>query len=191
MKVIETGIPGLFEIIPDVHYDLRGSFCELYHEDRYHDAGIANVFLQENYSESSYGVIRGLHFQRPPFSQAKLAMCALGKIWDVAVDLRVGSPTFGKWHGVLLDSEKHNQFLIPRGFAHGFSVLSERACFSYRCDNYYHPEAEGGIAYNDPILSIDWKVPEYSRVISEKDRLWPCLNVFNSPFVFQDLNSKE
>ena len=136
-------------------------------------------------------MIRGLHFQRHPFSQAKLAMCTSGIIWDVAVDLRVGSPTYGKWHGVLLDSEKHNQFLIPRGFAHGFSVLSERACFSYRCDNYYHPEAEGGIAYNDPILAIDWKIPEQSRIVSEKDKLWPCLNDLDSPFSYQVLEDKD
>ena len=190
MIVIKTDIPGLLEIVPEVHYDERGSLYESYHEDRYRDEGITNVFLQENFSASSYGVIRGLHFQRPPFSQAKLAMCTSGKIWDVAVDLRVGSPTYGKWHGVLLDSEKHNQFLIPKGFAHGFSVLSDRACFSYRCDEYYHPEAEVGIAYNDPSLAIDWKVPEQSCIISEKDKQWPDMNRFDSPFVFQDLHTE-
>lgn len=184
MKIIETGIPGLLEITPDILFDVRGSFCELYHEDRYHKAGITNVFLQENYSSSTYGVIRGLHFQRPPFSQAKLAMCSLGKIWDVAVDLRVGSPTYGKWHGVLLDSEKHNQFLIPKGFAHGFAVLSETACFSYRCDNFYHPEAEGGIVYDDPDLEIDWRLPIKDRILSEKDEHWPLFKDFEKESVF-------
>ena len=184
MKIIETGIPGLLEIQPELFRDCRGYFCEVYNEKRYRDAGILCEFCQENFSKSRYGVIRGLHFQRPPYSQAKLASCPDGIIWDVAVDLRRGSPTYGEWRGVILDSEKKNQFLIPRGFAHGFAVLSETACFSYRCDNFYHPQAEGGIAYNDPDLAIDWRVPIDNRVLSEKDSHWPSFKVFGEEPVF-------
>lgn len=173
MKVIQTGIDGLVEIRPDIYYDNRGYFYETYNRDRYIAAGINNVFCQENISKSSYGVIRGLHYQKEPYSQAKLASAVIGRVFDVAVDLRIGSPTFGQWRGVILDSEIHNQFLIPRGFAHGLSVLSETAIFSYRCDNPYHPEAEAGIAYNDPTISIDWMIPENDRIISEKDKNQP------------------
>lgn len=179
MTIIETGISGLLEILPEVFYDNRGSFCELYNEQRYREAGILNQFCQENFSKSRYGVIRGLHFQRSPYSQAKLAMCQEGIIWDVAVDLRKESPTYGQWRGVLLDSERKNQFLIPRGFAHGFAVLSETACFSYRCDNFYHPEEEGGIAYDDPLLAIDWRIPIEDRVLSEKDSRWPSFQRYD------------
>lgn len=170
MKIIETGVPGLVVIEPEVYVDSRGYFCELYNEQRYREFGINSVFCQENFSKSVYGVIRGLHFQREPYSQAKLATCQDGKVWDVAVDLREGSPTFGEWRGVLLDAEKKNLLYIPKGFAHGFAVLSKTACFSYRCDNFYHPEAEGGIAYNDAELAIDWCVPIDKRVLSDKDR---------------------
>lgn len=183
MEIIETGISGLVEIQPKVFQDDRGFFMEVYNRQRYRDHGIKNDFCQENLSCSSYGVIRGLHFQLAPYSQAKLATCVLGRVFDVAVDLRKGSPTFGQWRGVVLDSERRNQFLIPRGFAHGLAVLSEMAYFSYRCDNLYHFESEGGVAYDDPDLAIDWRIPKNERVVSEKDSNWPrfvdVLNVFS------------
>lgn len=173
MEIIETGIPGLIEIRPKVFKDNRGFFMEVYNRQRYAEAGITNDFCQENLSCSAYGVIRGLHFQKEPYSQAKLATCMLGRVYDVAVDLRKGSPTFGQWRGVVLDSEMHNQFLIPRGFAHGLAVLSEVAYFSYRCDSLYSPESEGGIAYDDPDLAIDWRIPKNERIVSGKDSNWP------------------
>lgn len=187
MKIIETGIKGLLEILPDIYPDKRGVFYEVYNEKRYNEMGINNKFCQENFSTSTFGVIRGLHFQNEPYSQAKLATCILGKIYDVAVDLRSHSDTFGKWYGVILDAEKHNQFLIPQGFAHGFAVLSDKAYFSYRCDNFYHPEAECGILYNDPQLNINWLIPQEQQIISDKDKKWKtfqetakCIKSFNS-----------
>lgn len=169
MTIIPTGIEGLVEIQPQVFPDSRGAFCELYNEERYKAAGILNHFCQENLSKSTYGVIRGLHFQLNPYSQAKLATCLQGRVLDVAVDLRKGSPTYGQWRSVILDGDKHNEFLIPQGFAHGFAVLTETAVFNYRCDNPYHPESEGGIAYDDPDLNIDWMIPVDKRIVSEKD----------------------
>lgn len=184
MEIIETGIPGLVEIRPKVFQDNRGFFMEVYNRQRYRDMGIVNDFCQENLSCSSYGVIRGLHYQLDPYSQAKLATCVLGRILDVAVDLRKGSPTYGQWRCVILDSDEHNQFLIPQGFAHGLAVLSEIAYFSYRCDNVYHPDAERGLAYNDNSLGIDWMIPEEKRIISSKDSLWPQLKDAETNFVF-------
>ncbi|AGF96605.1 dTDP-4-dehydrorhamnose 3,5-epimerase [Methanosarcina mazei Tuc01] len=134
-----------------------------------------NQKFQDNESRSSYGVIRGLHYQLAPYSQAKLVRVLEGRVYDVAVDLRKDSPTFGKWEGVELSGENKKQFLIPKGFAHGFSVLSETAVFAYKCDEYYHPEAEDGIIYNDPALNIDWKIPEKDAKLSEKDKLLPEL----------------
>jgi len=175
MEIIKTPIPDLLIIQPRVFGDARGFFCETYNEKNYHDAGINLKFCQDNQSKSSYGVIRGLHYQLYPQSQSKLVSAAVGSVWDVAVDLRKDSPTFGQWFGVELTEENHLQFLIPQGFAHGFSVLSETALFTYKCDNLYNPELEGGIMYNDPALAIDWKIPADKAVISEKDTKHPLL----------------
>ena len=175
MKIISTPIEGLLVIEPQVHADSRGYFVETYNEQRYREAGIDAQFVQDNQSCSCYGVVRGLHFQRPPYSQAKLVCCTVGRVLDVAVDLRKGSKTYGQGFSVELSEENKRQFFIPRGFAHGFSVLSEQAIFTYKCDNLYHPEADGGILLNDPDLAIDWQIPEEKRIISEKDKHHPLL----------------
>ena len=169
MEIIKTPISGLVIIKPRVFADARGFFYETYNEKSYLEAGIDLHFCQDNQSKSSYGVIRGLHYQLNPQSQSKLVTVILGVVWDVAVDLRAASPTYGQWYGVELTEENHLQFLIPQGFAHGFSVLSETAVFSYKCDNFYSPTLERGIMYNDPALAIDWKIPADKAVISDKD----------------------
>lgn len=175
MKIEKTTIDGLLVIEPDVFRDARGFFEETYNEARYQAAGITTRFVQDNQSMSSYGVVRGLHFQRGPWTQAKLVTCLMGSVLDVAVDLRKDSPTFGQWFSVELSGENHRQLFIPRGFAHGFSVLSEKALFSYKCDNLYHKESEGGIHLNDPDLNIDWRIPVQNRILSEKDMIHPRL----------------
>jgi dTDP-4-dehydrorhamnose 3,5-epimerase len=182
MNIITTPIEGLLIIEPQVFKDARGYFVETYNEKRYKEAGIDTVFVQDNQSCSSYGVVRGLHFQRPPYTQAKLVCCTVGRVLDVAVDLRAGSKTYGQWFGVELTQENFRQFFIPKGFAHGFSVLSEQAIFTYKCDNLYHPEADGGLLLSDPELAIDWQVPEQLRIISDKDKKHPLLNEFETPF---------
>lgn len=182
MNIITTPIEGLLIIEPQVFKDARGYFVEMYNEKRYKEAGIDTVFVQDNQSCSSYGVVRGLHFQRPPYTQAKLVCCTVGRVLDVAVDLRAGSKTYGQWLGVELTQDNHRQFFIPKGFAHGFSVLSEQAIFTYKCDNLYHPEADGGLLLSDPELAIDWQVPEQLRIISDKDKKHPLLNEFETPF---------
>ncbi len=178
MNIIKTPIEGLLIIEPKVFCDARGYFIETYNEQRYREAGIDTVFVQDNQSCSSYGVVRGLHFQKAPYSQAKLVTCTLGRVLDVAVDLRPNSKTYGRWFAVELSEDNHRQFFIPRGFAHGFSVLSERAVFAYKCDNLYHPEAEGGILLSDKDLAIDWQIPEDKRIISEKDTKHPTFNEY-------------
>lgn len=178
MEIIKTPIEGLLIIEPRVFSDARGYFVETYNEQRYREAGIDAQFVQDNQSCSSCGVVRGLHFQKPPYSQAKLVCCTVGRVLDVAVDLREGSPTFGKWFSVELTEENKRQFFIPRGFAHGFSVLSEQAIFTYKCDNLYHPEAEGGLLLSDPDLAIDWQIPEELRVISDKDKKHPTFDEY-------------
>ncbi len=170
MEIITTPIEGLLVIQPRVFADERGYFYESYNRKKYRDLGIDMDFCQDNQSKSSYGVIRGLHYQLHPYSQTKLVSVILGKVWDVAVDLRKDSPTFGKWYGVELSAENKLQFLLPKGFAHGFSVLSETAVFSYKCDEYYNPESERGIIYNDSTLHVDWKIPLEKAIISEKDK---------------------
>ena len=178
MEIVETPIKDLIIVRPDVFADSRGYFTELYNENRYRAYGIDNNFVQDNLSRSSYGVVRGLHLQKGESAQAKLVKVIVGKVWDVAVDLRQGSSTYGEWFGVELSDENHLQFLIPRGFAHGFSVLSPTAIFSYKCDNLYDKQAEGGIIYNDPTLAIDWKVPVGEMIVSDKDLLLPTFDQY-------------
>jgi len=182
MKVYDTPIAGLKVIEPQVFADARGYFIETYNEQRYREAGIDAQFVQDNQSCSCYGVVRGLHFQRPPFTQAKLVCCTLGRVLDIAVDLRKDSPTYGQWYGVELSAENHKQFFIPKGFAHGFSVLSQEAVFSYKCDELYHPEADGGILLSDPALAIDWQIPQDQRILSDKDKRHPLLSELDNPF---------
>jgi len=176
MKVIDTEISDLFILEPKVFGDDRGYFFESYSKMTLDSLlGKGYTFVQDNESKSSYGVIRGLHYQLTPFSQTKLVRVLQGKVYDVAVDLRRESSTFLDWVGVELSAENKKQFLIPKGFAHGFSVLSETAIFAYKCDEYYHPEAEAGIIYNDQSLNIDWKVKNEDVKISPKDMLLPKL----------------
>ena len=182
MQVIKTPLEGVLVIEPKVFKDSRGFFVETYNEERYMQAGITARFVQDNMSASTYGVVRGLHFQRPPYTQAKLVSCIEGEVLDVAVDLRKDSPTYGQHFAVELDAESQRQFYIPRGFAHGFSVLSERAVFTYKCDNLYHPEADGGILLTDSALDIDWQIPVDQMILSEKDKNHPLLQDLNNPF---------
>ena len=182
MNIIKTPIEGLLVIEPQVFRDARGWFIETYQEERYRAAGVEARFVQDNQSCSSYGVVRGLHFQRPPFTQAKLVSCTHGRVLDVAVDLRKDSPTYGQHFAVELNEDNHRQFYIPKGFAHGFSVLSNTAVFSYKCDELYHPEADGGILLSDPALMIDWQIPEVERILSEKDKHHPLLRELDNPF---------
>lgn len=174
MKIIKTKIPGLVIFEPKVFEDARGYFFESFRKEWYSEAGINVDFVQDNESKSEYGVIRGLHYQLNPHGQAKLVRVVEGKVYDVAVDLRKGSPTFGEWVGVELDGENKKQLYIPRGFAHGFSVLSETAVFSYKCDAYYNSEAERGINFDDAKLQIDWRIDNLRQVVSEKDKNAPA-----------------
>lgn len=183
MEIIDTEIEGLKILKPKVFTDSRGYFFESYSKKLF-DREVAEVdFVQDNESCSSFGVIRGLHFQCPPHSQAKLVRCVLGRVLDVAVDIRKGSPTYGKHVAVELTEENHIQFFIPKGFAHGFAVLSEKAIFQYKCDEYYHPESEGGISLLDPSLNIDWKLNLEKAILSEKDMRHPSFSNFDSPFI--------
>lgn len=185
MQVEKSSIPGLLVLTPRVFGDERGYFFESYNRQRYVDAGIDTHFIQDNESSSVYGVVRGLHYQLAPYAQSKLVRVIEGVVYDVAVDLRVGSPTFGQWMGVELSAENKKQFFIPKGFAHGFSVLSERAVFAYKCDSLYHPEAERGIAFDDVELNIDWKVPAEKAIVSEKDRKNPLFAQAEYNFRYQ------
>ena len=172
-KFIETDIKDVFVIEPKKYGDNRGYFMETYKQTDFEEAGIKNIFIQDNQSKSKKGVLRGLHFQKS-HPQAKLVRCLEGEVFDVAVDLRKNSPTYGKWFGLILSAERGNMLMIPRGFAHGFLVVSETATFCYKCDEIYHPEDEGGILYNDPDIGIVWpKVDEI--LLSEKDKLHPYL----------------
>lgn len=175
MEVIRTDIPDVVIIDPRVFGDSRGYFFESWSQREF-DALVRPVrFVQDNESSSLYGVVRGLHFQKGAFSQSKLVRVVEGTVLDVAVDIRRGSPTFGRHVAVELDADSHRQLFIPRGFAHGFSVLSQHAVFQYKCDNYYAPQAESAIAWNDPALGIDWRVSEEDAILSEKDRRHPLL----------------
>lgn len=169
MRVIKTDIEGVVIIEPEVFGDSRGYFMESFSQ-RVFDSEVAPVcFVQDNRSYSRYGVVRGLHYQREPYAQSKLVSCVVGKVLDVAVDIREGSPTYGKHVAVELSAENHRQLFIPKGFAHGFAVLSEEALFEYKCDEFYHPEAECGIAWDDPNIGIDWRVPKGDIILSAKD----------------------
>ncbi|MCP4309825.1 MAG: dTDP-4-dehydrorhamnose 3,5-epimerase [Bacteroidetes bacterium] len=175
MRIRETGIEGLTIIEPKVFRDQRGYFLESYPQAKLEALGIDHKFIQDNQSRSVMGVIRGLHFQQEPNAQTKLVRVTEGVIYDVAVDLREGSLTYGEWYGLELSIENHLQLLVPKGFAHGFSVLSPHATILYKCDAVYHPESESGIRFDDPELHIDWKVSQSSAIISEKDRVLPYL----------------
>lgn len=175
MNVIPAQLDGVRIIEPKVFGDARGYFFEAWNKKRYEEAGIFCDFVQDNESCSCRGVLRGLHYQMPPFAQAKLVRVIFGTVLDVAVDIRKGSPTFGKYVAVELSGENKRQFFIPRGFAHGFAVLSEKAVFSYKCDNSYAPTHERGIAWNDPSLGIPWPLKENEILLSEKDRKNPLL----------------
>ncbi|WP_436414268.1 dTDP-4-dehydrorhamnose 3,5-epimerase [Petrimonas sp.] len=170
MNIITTEIEGLLILEPKVFGDERGYFFESFSQREFEEKVCKTVFVQDNESKSGYGVLRGLHFQKPPFEQAKLVRVVKGKVLDVAVDIREDSPTFGKHVSVELSEENKRQMFVPRGFAHGFVVLSEEAIFQYKCDNYYMPQAEGGILWNDPALNIDWKIPMEDVILSEKDK---------------------
>ncbi|MDX1285286.1 MAG: dTDP-4-dehydrorhamnose 3,5-epimerase [Draconibacterium sp.] len=184
MKIIETGLPGLVVIEPRVFEDERGYFFESYQRDRYNDSGMDITFIQDNESKSVKGVLRGLHYQLDPYAQAKLVRVVQGCVYDVAVDLRKGSPTFGQWFGLELDEKNKKQLFIPRGFAHGFSVLSETAIFTYKCDNYYNHEAERSINALDPKLGINWNLVGTTQIISEKDKQAPDFDNAEMNFVF-------
>lgn len=175
MKLIKTHIEGVTVIEPKVFSDGRGCFFESFSERDFAEKVGLVRFVQDNESRSVYGVIRGLHFQKPPHAQAKLVRVVKGKVLDIAVDLRKDSPTFGQHVAMELSDENRRQMFIPRGFAHGFSVLSEEAVFQYKCDSYYAPESEGSLAWNDPDLNIDWNVPAGSEILSDKDRMSPRL----------------
>lgn len=175
MEIRETPIKDVYEIYPAVFKDARGYFLETYRKDLFEKHGLPTEWLQDNQSFSMAGILRGLHFQQGAFAQAKLARVILGKVLDVCVDLRKGSPTFGRYHSVILDSVQHNMLYIPKGFAHGFAVL-EDAVFSYKCSNLYDKASEGGIIWDDPELGIDWQVA--NPILSEKDELWPTVHEF-------------
>lgn len=175
MKVIRTKIEGVVIIEPQVFFDGRGYFFESFSQQRFNELVSPTVFVQDNESQSTYGVLRGLHFQKSPFAQAKLVRVVKGEVLDVAVDLREDSPTFGQYETVILNEENKRQFFIPRGFAHGFAVLSEEAIFQYKCDNYYAPESEGSVRWDDPTIGIDWRLPAEVIQLSEKDKKAPLL----------------
>ena len=176
MEIIETGIRDLIILKPRIFEDARGYFFESYNQGILKESGIELTFVQDNQSRSSFGVIRGLHYQLEPKAQSKLVRVLQGSIWDVAVDLREGSPTYLEWRGAELSAENHLQLLVPKGFAHGFSVLSDTAVVFYKCDELYSPEHEAGIRFDDPDLRVDWKLDEGDWVLSERDKQMPNAN---------------
>jgi dTDP-4-dehydrorhamnose 3,5-epimerase len=184
MTITETEFRGLFIIEPKVFEDPRGYFFESYNAKQLKEKGIDITFFQDNQSKSSYGVLRGLHYQLNPAAQTKLIRVLDGNIWDVVVDIRKGSPTFGQWYGIELSSDNKKQFFIPHGFAHGFAVLSNTAVVMYKCDNFYNPQLERGIIYNDPALGIDWKIPLDAAILSPKDVKHPFLKDAELNFKF-------
>ena len=182
MEVIKTHIEGVIIVEPRFFKGGRGYFFESFSQREFEEKVCKTTFVQDNESKSSYGVVRGLHFQKPPFAQSKLVRVIKGAVLDVAVDIRKDSPTFGQYVSVELTGENHRQFFIPRGFAHGFSVLSEEVIFQYKCDNFYSPQSEGAIAWNDSDLNIDWRIPVEEVVLSEKDSKHPKLKDWQSVF---------
>ena len=182
INVIDTTIEGVKIIEPRIFGDARGYFFESFSQREFEEKVCRTTFVQDNESKSIAGVVRGLHFQKPPFTQSKLVSVVRGAVLDVAVDIRKGSPTYGQHVAVELTEDNHRQFFVPRGFAHGFAVLSDEAIFQYKCDNYYAPQSEGAIAWNDPALGIDWRVPTENRILSEKDMHHPLLADLDSPF---------
>lgn len=182
MDIIKTAIEGLVIIEPRVFNDARGYFFESFSQREFEEKVRKINFVQDNESMSSYGVMRGLHFQRPPYTQSKLVRCVRGRVLDVAVDIRKGSPTYAQHVAVELTEDNHRQFFVPRGFAHGFAVLSETAIFQYKCDNFYAPQADGGICILDETLGIDWLIPTDKALLSEKDLKHAMLKDFDSPF---------
>ena len=182
MEIIKTAIDGVVIIEPRVFNDARGYFFESFSQREFDEKVCPIQFVQDNESMSTYGVMRGLHFQRPPFTQSKLVRCVKGRVLDVAVDIRKGSPTYGQHVAVELSEDNHRQIFIPHGFAHGFVVLSDVAIFQYKCDNYYAPQADGGISILDDSLGIDWQIPMDQAILSDKDLKHPCLKDFDSPF---------
>lgn len=182
MEIIKTSIDGVVIIEPRIFKDARGYFFESFSQREFEEKVGKIQFVQDNESMSSYGVMRGLHFQRPPFTQSKLVRVIKGAVLDVAVDIRKNSPTYGKHVAVELTEDNHRQFFVPRGFAHGFAVLSDEAIFQYKCDNFYAPQADGGISILDGNLGIDWHIPMDKAVLSEKDTKHPLLKDFDSPF---------
>lgn len=192
MDVIKTAIDGVVIIEPRIFKDARGYFFESFSQREFDEKvapilGHTVTFVQDNESMSSYGVMRGLHFQRPPFTQSKLVRCVKGAVLDVVVDIRKGSPTYGQHVAVELTEENHRQFFLPKGMAHGFAVLSEIAVFQYKCDEFYHPEADGGISILDDSLGIDWRIPTDQAILSEKDTKHPLLKDFETPFVYRQI----
>lgn len=185
MNIIKTEIEGVFIIEPSLFRDARGYFFESFSQREFDDKIKHIEFCQDNESMSSYGVMRGLHFQHPPFTQSKLERCVKGRVLDVAVDIRKGSPTYGKHISVELTEDNHRQFFIPKGFAHGFAVLSEIAVFQYKCDEFYHPEADDGISILDDELGIDWQIPTELAKLSDKDMKYILFRDFNSPFCYE------
>ena len=185
MEVIQTAIEGLVIIEPKIFKDARGYFFESFSQREFDEKVRKINFVQDNESMSGYGVMRGLHFQRPPFTQSKLVRCVKGRVLDVAVDIRKESPTYGRHVAVELSEENHRQFFVPRGFAHGFAVLSKTAVFQYKCDNFYTPEADSGISLQDESLGIDWRIPISHEILSEKDTKHLCLKDFDSPFDYR------
>ena len=182
MEVVKTEIEGVVIIEPRIFKDDRGYFYESFSQREFEEKVCRTVFVQDNQSKSSYGVLRGLHFQKPPYCQSKLVRCIKGAVLDVAVDIRKGSPTFGKYVAVELTEDNHRQFFVPRGFAHGFAVLSKEAVFQYKCDNFYCKESEGSVAWNDPQLGIDWRIPADKVILSEKDK--QSKNISEAEYLF-------
>lgn len=187
MEVIKTEIEGVVIIEPRIFKDERGYFYESFSQREFEEKVCRTTFVQDNQSKSSYGVLRGLHFQKPPYCQSKLVRCIKGAVLDVAVDIRKGSPTFGKYVAVELSEDNHRQFFVPRGFAHGFAVLTPEAVFQYKCDNFYNKESEGSVAWDDPQLAIDWRIPADKVLLSEKDKV--SKNIAEAEYLF-DYNEK-
>lgn len=184
MPFVETGFKGLMVFEPKVFADSRGYFFEVFNKNTFEQAGITVDFVQDNESKSQRGVLRGLHYQLNPMAQAKLVRVVEGEVLDVVVDIRKGSTTYGKSYSILLSDKDKKQLYIPRGFAHGFAVLSETAIFQYKCDNYYSKESEGGIAFNDSELNIDWQIDISNAIVSDKDKVLPSFKDHQSNFIF-------